>query len=75
MDLTFSTLQHLGRDLKKSLDISSSSDIDRELKDLASSVENVRDSFERAKKSQEVNFFFIILLSIHIQNEFFYSGK
>jgi hypothetical protein len=57
IDSTFSALQYLGRDLKKSLDVSSSTDIDRELKDLASSVETVRDSLERARKSQEVNFY------------------
>jgi hypothetical protein len=57
MDSTFSALQYLGRDLKKSLDASSSTDIDRELKDLASSVETVHDSLERARKSQEVNFY------------------
>jgi len=57
MDSTFSAVQYLGRDLKKSLDVSSSTDIDRELKDLASSVETVRDSLERARKSQEVNFY------------------
>ncbi len=55
IDSTFSALQYLGRDLKKSLDVSSSSDIDRELKDLASSVETVRDSLDRAKKSYEEN--------------------
>jgi hypothetical protein len=65
MDSTFLALQHLGRDLKKSLDISSSSDIDRELKDLASSIESVRDSFERAKKSQEVNVFFLFFFQSH----------
>jgi hypothetical protein len=54
IDSTFSALQYLGRDLKKSLDVSSSSDIDRELKDMASSVESVRDSLDRAKKSYEV---------------------
>jgi hypothetical protein len=56
MDSTFSALQYLGRDLKKSLDASSSADIDRDLKDLASSVETVRDSLERAKRSHEVNY-------------------
>lgn len=55
IDSTFSALQYLGRDLKKSLDVSSSSDIDRELKDMASSVESVRDSLDRAKKSYEVS--------------------
>lgn len=55
MDSTFSALQYLGRDLKKSLDVSSSSDIDRELKDVASSMESVRDSLDRAKKSYEVS--------------------
>lgn len=55
IDSTFSALQYLGRDLKRSLDVSSSSDIDRELKDMASSVESVRDSLDRAKKSYEVN--------------------
>ncbi|CAF3475042.1 unnamed protein product [Rotaria socialis] len=55
IDSTFSALQYLGRDLKKSLDVSSSSDIDRALKDMATSVECVRDSFDRAKKSHEEN--------------------
>lgn len=55
IDSTFSALQYLGRDLKKSLDVSSSTDIDRELKDMASSVETVRDSLDRAKKSYEEN--------------------
>ncbi|CAF4463156.1 unnamed protein product, partial [Rotaria sp. Silwood2] len=55
MDSTFSALQCLGRDLKKSLDVSSSTDIDRELKDIAGSVETVRDSLDRAKKSHEEN--------------------
>lgn len=55
IDSTFSALQYLGRDLKKSLDVSSSSDIDRELKDMASSVETVRDSLDRAKKTFEEN--------------------
>ncbi|UJR37453.1 hypothetical protein I4U23_030156 [Adineta vaga] len=55
IDSTFSALQYLGRDLKKSLDVSSSTDIDRELKDMASSVESVRDSLDRAKKSYEEN--------------------
>jgi len=59
MDSTFSALQYIGRDLKKSLDVSSSTDIDRELKELALSVETVHDSLERAKKSQEVILFFI----------------
>jgi len=54
IDSTFSALQYLGRDLKKSLDVSSSTDIDRELKDMASSVETVRDSLDRARKSYEV---------------------
>jgi hypothetical protein len=54
IDSTFSALQYLGRDLKKSLDVSSSTDIDRELKDIASSVESVRDSLDRARKSYEV---------------------
>lgn len=54
IDSTFSALQYLGRDLKKSLDVTSSTDIDRELKDLAGSVESVRDSLDRAKKSYEV---------------------
>lgn len=58
MDTTFTAVQFLGRDLKKSLDVSSSSDIDRELKDLAGSVETVRGSFERARRSQEVNLCF-----------------
>ena len=71
MDSTFAALLQLGRDLKKSLDISSSSDIDRELKDLASSVENVRDSFDRAKRSQEVTLSFF---SYHIKTNF-HSGK
>ncbi|CAF3934598.1 unnamed protein product, partial [Rotaria sordida] len=55
MDSSFSALQSLGRDLKKSLDVSSSSDIDRELKDVISSVEKVRNILDRAKKSQEEN--------------------
>ncbi|CAF3855305.1 unnamed protein product, partial [Adineta steineri] len=55
IDTTFSALQYLGRDLKKSLDVSSSTDIDRELKDMASSVESIRDSLDRAKKSYEEN--------------------
>jgi hypothetical protein len=55
MDSTFSALQYLGRDLKKSLDATSSTDIDRELKELANSVETVRESLERAKKSHGVN--------------------
>ncbi|CAF1596401.1 unnamed protein product, partial [Didymodactylos carnosus] len=54
-DSTFSALQYLGRDLKKSLDLSSSTDIDRELKDVASSVETVRDSLDRAKRTYEEN--------------------
>lgn len=54
MDSTFSALQYLGRDLKKSLDVSSSTDIDRELKELALSVEGVRESLDRGKKAQEV---------------------
>ena len=54
IDSTLSALQYLGRDLKRSLDVSSSSDIDRELKDMASSVDSVRDSLDRAKKSYEV---------------------
>ncbi|CAF1425562.1 unnamed protein product [Rotaria sordida] len=55
MDSSFSALQSLGRDLKKSLDVSSSTDIDRELKDVISSVEKVRNILDRAKKSQEEN--------------------
>ncbi|CAF1318005.1 unnamed protein product [Rotaria sordida] len=55
IDSTFSALQYLGGDLKKSLDISSSSDIDRELKDMASPVETIRDSLDRAKRSYEEN--------------------
>ncbi|CAF5039758.1 unnamed protein product, partial [Rotaria sp. Silwood1] len=55
IDATFLALQYLGRDLKKSLDISSSTDIDRELKDMASSVETIRDNLDRAKKSYEEN--------------------
>ncbi len=58
MDSTFSALQHLGRDLKKSLDVTSSTDIDRELKELASSIEAVRESLDRGKKIQEVKFGF-----------------
>jgi hypothetical protein len=58
MDSTFSALQYLGRDLKKSLDATSSTDIDRELKELANSVETVRESLERAKKSHGVNYLF-----------------
>lgn len=54
MDSTFSALQYLGRDLKKSLDVNSSTDIDRELKELAGSVEIVRESLDRGKKAQEV---------------------
>lgn len=59
IDSTLSALQYLGRDLKRSLDVSSSSDIDRELKDMASSVDSVRDSLDRAKKSYEVKRFLI----------------
>lgn len=59
IDSTFSALQYLGRDLKKSLDVLSSTDIDRELKSVASSVDSIHDSLERAKKSQEVILFFI----------------
>ncbi|CAM2712242.1 unnamed protein product [Rotaria socialis] len=55
MDSTFTALQYLGRDLKKSLDVSSSTEIDRELKDIASSVETVRDSLDRARRNQEEN--------------------
>ncbi|CAF5086760.1 unnamed protein product, partial [Rotaria magnacalcarata] len=54
VDSSFTALQYLGRDLKKSLDVSSSTEIDRELKDIASSVETVRDSLDRARKNQEV---------------------
>ncbi|CAF4340084.1 unnamed protein product, partial [Rotaria sordida] len=55
IDSTFSALQYLGCDFKKSLNISSSSDIDRELKYMASSVETIRDSLDRAKRSYEEN--------------------
>ncbi|UJR08743.1 hypothetical protein I4U23_013000 [Adineta vaga] len=55
MDSTFSALQYLGRDLKKSLDVASSTDIDRELKELATLVETVRESLDRGKKVQEEN--------------------
>ncbi|CAM4836468.1 unnamed protein product [Rotaria magnacalcarata] len=55
VDSSFTALQYLGRDLKKSLDVSSSTEIDRELKDIASSVETVRDSLDRARKNQEEN--------------------
>ncbi|CAF4141502.1 unnamed protein product, partial [Rotaria sordida] len=55
IDSTFSALQYLGRDLKKSLDVSSSSDIDRQLKDMSSSVEIVRNSLDQAKRSCEEN--------------------
>jgi len=70
MDSTFSALQYIGRDLKKSLDVSSSTDIDRELKELALSVETVHDSLERAKKSHEVNFPFC--LSITFEKNFIF---
>lgn len=62
IDSTLSTLQYLGRDLKKSLDATSSTDIDRELKEVAHSVESIRDSLERAKKTQEVPAFFLFSL-------------
>ena len=54
MDSAFSALHYLGRDLKKSLDVNSSTDIDRELKELATSVETIRESLDRGKKAQEV---------------------
>ena len=57
MDSTFATLQSLGRDLKNSLDVSSSTEIDRQLKELAHAVERIREILERAKKSQEVKSF------------------
>jgi hypothetical protein len=57
--------------LKKSLDVSSSSDIDRELKDMASSVESVRDSLDRAKKSYEV----CLIKDSEKEKNFFPSGK
>ncbi len=60
MDSTFSALQHLGRDLKKSLDASSSTDIDRELKVVSNSMEIIRDSLDRAKKSHGVIIFIFI---------------
>lgn len=63
MDSTFATLQSLGRDLKNSLDVASSTEIDRQLKELAHAVERVRENLERAKKSQEVNFFFFSFIS------------
>lgn len=59
MDSSFSALQYLGRDLKKSLDASSSTEIDRELKDVASSIDNIRDSLDRAKRTQEVKLIFL----------------
>ncbi|CAF1053347.1 unnamed protein product [Adineta ricciae] len=55
MDSAFSALHYLGRDLKKSLDVNSSTDIDRELKELATSVETIRESLDRGKKAQEEN--------------------
>lgn len=57
MDSTFATLQLLGRDLKNSLDVSSSAEIDRQLKELAHAIEAVRETLERARKSQEVKSF------------------
>ncbi|CAF3725966.1 unnamed protein product [Adineta steineri] len=55
MDSTFSALQYLGRDLKKSLDVSSSTDIDRELKELANALDIVRENLDRGKRTQEEN--------------------
>lgn len=54
MDSTLATLQALGRELKNSLDVASSTEIDRQLKELIHAVEIVRETLERAKKTQEV---------------------
>lgn len=72
MDSTLASLQALGRDLKNSLDVSSSTEIDRQLKELIHAVEIVRETLERAKKSQEVK---LTSHSSYIDTNNFFLGK
>ena len=54
-ETTFCSLELLARDLKKSLAVSSSAEMDRQLKVLTKSIECIRDSLDRARKLHEVS--------------------
>ena len=54
-EVTFRSLEHLARDLKKSLTVSSSAEMDQQLQALAKSIECIRDSLDRTRKLHEVS--------------------